>query len=148
MTVSGTLPDAIPVSECWRLLRGAPVGRLAAVSRGMPEIFPVNHAVDHASILFRTDMGTKLWAAVNQDVAYEVDGYDAADATAWSVVVKGRAREVWQKDETLAALPLPLAPWHPGPKPRLVRIHPVLVTGRRFHVPGGFVAGSAGDQPE
>ena len=32
------------------------------------------------------------------------------------------------------ALDLPLFPWHASPKPRFVRIEPVEVTGRRFHV--------------
>ncbi len=32
------------------------------------------------------------------------------------------------------ALDLPLFSWHASPKPRFVRIEPVEVTGRRFHV--------------
>jgi hypothetical protein len=36
--------------------------------------------------------------------------------------------------EVLEALNLPLFPWHAAPKPRIVRIEPDVITGRRFHV--------------
>ena len=126
--------------ECWTLLRGSVVGRLAVTVDGSPDIFPVNPIVDHGTIVFRTSAGTKLAAAKGQAVAFEVDGYDAATAQAWSVVVKGRAHEIVDVGETLRALQLPLFPWQPGRKPRFVRIEPTTVTGRRFAVTGGFTS--------
>ena len=121
--------------ECLERLRQEDVGRLAVVMDDRPEIFPVNFVVDHGTVLFRTAEGTKMAAVVfGADVAFEVDGYDAADGTAWSVVVKGRATEVRNVHERFDAAELPLFPWHATPKPRFVRIVPVELTGRQFHV--------------
>lgn len=130
--------------ESWHLLREVAVGRLAVVVDGEPDVFPVNHVVDHGTLVFRTGQGTKLAAAAGQPVAFEVDGYDPVSGEAWSVVVKGRAREVSQMYDVLDALQLPGFAWHSEPKPHLVRIEPTSVTGRRFHaVPGGVEAGGS-----
>ena len=132
--------EVLSSDQCWELLRESPVGRLAVTVDGSPDIFPVNPVVDHGTIVFRTTAGTKLAAAKGGDVAFEVDGYDAGTGKAWSVVVKGRAYEVWEVDEILRALRLPLFPWEPGHKPRFVRIETASVTGRRFVVEGGFTS--------
>ena len=123
--------------ECWTLLRESVVGRLAVTVDGAPDIFPVNHIVDHGTIVFRTSAGTKLGATKGKDVAFEVDGYDSETSQAWSVVVKGHAVEILERDETLRALRLPLVPWQSGRKPRFVRIDATTVTGRRFTVAPG-----------
>ena len=137
-------PVRLAEHECWLLLREAVVGRLAVVVDGAPDVFPVNHVVDHGTLVFRTAEGTKLAAAAGQPVAFEVDGYDAASGEAWSVVVHGRAREVTGLHEALDALRLPLFPWHAGPKPRLVRIEPSDVSGRRFRAVSASAAGGPG----
>ena len=121
--------------ECWELLRAAEVGRLAVAIAGHPDIFPVNFVVDHGSVVFRTAEGTKLAAAVlGTATAFEVDGYDAAAGEAWSVVLKGRAREIEAIQDVVEALDLPLFPWHASPEHRFVRIVPDELTGRRFTV--------------
>lgn len=127
-------------AECWRLLRDHPFGRLAVDIAGQPDIFPVNYLVTQQfggvdTIVFRSGPGTKLAGAVlNGYVALEIDGHDAASATVWSVVVKGRATEIERIDERFAADDLPLFPWVDTPKPSVVKITPTTVTGRRFHV--------------
>jgi nitroimidazol reductase NimA-like FMN-containing flavoprotein (pyridoxamine 5'-phosphate oxidase superfamily) len=124
-------------SECWSLLRSVDVGRLAVAIGDHPDLFPINHFVDGNSIVFRSAAGTKLAASVlGRSVAFEVDGYDADDGEAWSVVVKGRARLVENMFEYLEAEQLPLFPWHQGAKPNIVRIEPDDVTGRRFFAAG------------
>jgi len=133
--------EVLTTTQCWELLRDSVVGRLAVTVDGSPDIFPVNPVVDHGTIVFRTTDGTKLAATKDRDIAFEVDGYDSGSAQAWSVVVKGRAHEIWDVDEILRALRLPLYPWQPGRKPRFVRIEPSSVTGRRFVVEGGFRTG-------
>jgi nitroimidazol reductase NimA-like FMN-containing flavoprotein (pyridoxamine 5'-phosphate oxidase superfamily) len=130
--------EVLTTNQCWELLRNSVVGRLAVTVDGSPDIFPVNPVVDHGTIVFRTTAGTKLAATKGRDVAFEVDGYDPGTAQAWSVVVKGGAHEIWEVDEILRALRLPLYPWQPGRKPRFVRVEPHSVTGRRFVVEGGF----------
>jgi uncharacterized protein len=121
-------------SACWELLRGVEVGRLAIVVNHRPQIFPINFVVDHATVVFRTAEGTKLEWSAGRDVAFEVDGYEPERREAWSVVVKGLAREIKQLYEALDALELPLFPWHGSAKPRIVRIEPEQITGRRFRI--------------
>lgn len=122
----------LPADQCWALLRQDVVGRLAVTADGAPDIFPVNYATDHASVLVRTAAGTKLAAAVGAAVAFEVDGYDPDAGQAWSVVLKGTAQQLQRQEDLLATTDLPLFPWHTGPKPRFVRIEPTSITGRRF----------------
>ena len=129
--------ESLTTAQCWELLREGVVGRLAVTHDGRPDVFPVNFAVDHGSLVFRTGSGTLFDSSDGAFVAFEIDGYDATRAVAWSVVAKGVAHEVYQLDDALAALRLPLYPWHEGPKPRIMRIHPEVVTGRRFVVRGG-----------
>jgi len=119
--------------ECWELLRTQEVGRLAVVVSNRPDIFPLNFVVDHGTIVFRTNEGTKLAAAVlGTAVAFEVDAEVAG--AAWSVVLKGVAVEIQQMYELFDALDLPLYPWQLAPKHRFVRIVPDEVTGRRFRI--------------
>ena len=129
-------------TECWSLLRSAAVGRLGVTVKGRPDIFPVNHVVHRESIVFRTSQGSKLDACVDQPVAYEVDGYDTATGDAWSVVIKGTAKDLRERDEIMRALRLPITPWPGDPKPRIVQINPDpgpgTETGRRFHVYGAI----------
>ncbi|HEV7147980.1 MAG TPA: pyridoxamine 5'-phosphate oxidase family protein [Pedococcus sp.] len=135
---SGTETRQIEIHEALALLRSVPVGRLAVVVDDAPDIFPVNHMVDQGTIVFRTAAGTKLSAADGRQVAFEVDGYDVAAGEAWSVVAHGIGRVVYDTDEAIEALGLPIFPWQSGAKPQVVRLTPVTITGRRFRVSGGF----------
>jgi uncharacterized protein len=122
--------QGLAVRECWELLRSCEVGRLAVVVDEVPDIFPINHVVDHGSIVFRTAPGSKLSGIDEGMVAFEVDGGDADEV--WSVVVKGRALRVAEPYQIIDATELPLYPWQEGPKPIFVRIEATEVTGRRF----------------
>lgn len=127
--------EELAAAECWRLLRTHEVGRLAVSITDHPDIFPINYVVDGESVVFRTGPGTKLAASVlGKGVAFEIDGYDPIAGDAWSVVVKGKARQVEHMIEYFDADELPLFPWHASPKPDIVRIEPGEITGRRFHV--------------
>lgn len=130
-------PEVLSTSESLALMRDSVVGRLAVVVGGQPEIFPVNHVVDHGSVVFRTAAGTKLVNCLGAPVAFEADGYDVDTGQAWSVVVKGVANEIREREAVIEALALPLFPWLTSTKPRFVRIDPVSVSGRRFTVSGG-----------
>jgi hypothetical protein len=127
--------EALGPGACWTLLASATVGRLALVVDGRPEIFPVNHVVDHGSVVFRTSPGTKL-AAIRgaTPVAFEVDGLDTDTGVAWSVILKGRAERVTGRNLVLEAAALPIVPWHGTPKNWFVRLRAEAVSGRRFPV--------------
>lgn len=125
--------EHIDPRNCWELLDSVAVGRVGVINDSAPEIYPVNHAVDEQSIVFRTDPGTKLRGLLRSPaVCYEVDGVDPADASGWSVLVKGRAEQIRNPDQLRAVARLPLRPWTLGDKVHWIRIVPAEVTGRRI----------------
>lgn len=131
-----TWMEHLSQAECWELLACTPVGRIGVLVDSAPEIYPVNHAVDGQTIVFRTEQGQKLRGLDRSpSVCFEVDAYDPTTSTGWSVLVKGRAREVTAADEERRLLSLDLRYWSIGPKPHWVRIEPVQVTGRRIFQP-------------
>jgi len=126
--------DELSESVCWELLRTASVSRLAGWVEDNPDIFPLNYAVDHGTVVFRSRTGTKLSAALpDSSVALEADGYDAEKGEAWSVVIRGTAEEIRGQD-LMDTIDLPLFPWQAGDKPRFIRIIPTITSGRRFPV--------------
>lgn len=127
--------EVLDSQQCWDLLRKVSVGRLAVWAEDHPDIFPLNYAVDHGTVVFRTGDGTKLDLALGTaPVALEADGVDANAGVAWSVVVKGNAETIRATEEVLDTVGLLLFPWHAGRKDHFVRIVPTTVTGRRFTV--------------
>ena len=127
--------DELSESACWALLRTTSVGRLAVWVDDHPDIFPLNYAEDHGTVVFRSRAGTKLSAALSDaPVALEADGYDAETARAWSVVIRGNAEEISGGPNLLETVDLPLFPWQAGDKGRFVRIVPTTTSGRRFRV--------------
>lgn len=127
--------EILSESECWDLLDHADVGRLAVDIGGQPDIFPINFLAAQGGIVFRSAAGTKLAGAIlNRFVAFEIDGYEPGDRTAWSVVVKGQAGAIEKMQELFDAEDLPLFPWLAWDKPNFVRIEPTVITGRRYHI--------------
>lgn len=129
MTDSGeTQLQEINVHDCLELLGTMQVGRIGVVSEGRPEIFPVNYTLDASdSIVFRTAFGTKLPAAINHDVVFEVDWFDEEMHTGWSVVVHGVAHQT----QTVLGGQRPLNTWRDN-APYMLRISHQSVTGRRI----------------
>ena len=127
--------EELPESACWVLLRTTSVGRLAVWMEDHPDIFPLNYAVDHGTVVFRSRAGTKVSAALSDSpVALEADGYDGETAEAWSVVIRGNAEEISAGPDLIDTLGLPLFPWQAGDKGRFVRIVPTTTSGRRFPI--------------
>jgi len=120
-------------AECFDLLAGEHLGRLAVVDDRGPVIFPVNYILDRHTIVLRTEEGTKLDAAGRGTRAcFEVDGSDAVTGTGWSVVVRGEVTEVTGQAELTRLNGLPLWPWAPGARNRYIRLLPAVLTGRRI----------------
>ena len=125
-------------SECFALLSGVRLGRVAVVDDQGPIVFPVNFILDRHMVVFRTDEGTKLDAAARGSrVAFEVDGTDEAACSGWSVLIRGEATEVTDPAELARLRKLRVSPWAPGAKTHYVRILPAKLTGRRIWAPGG-----------
>ena len=135
MTDEKPAVEELAESTCWELLRTTSVGRLAVWVDDHPDIFPLNYAVDHGTVVFRSRAGTKLAAALSDSpVALEADGYNAEKAAAWSVVIRGKAEEIKGGPDLLDTIDLPLFPWQAGDKGRFIRIIPTTTTGRRFPI--------------
>ena len=121
-------------SECLHLLAREEVGRLAVAVGGHPDVFPINYVLDGDTIVFCTAEGTKFASIfISDSVAFEADAFDEGSGDAWSVVVQAKAEEIAMHDVVDDAA-FPLYPWSATPKSRFVRLNPVQITGRRFHV--------------
>jgi len=127
----------LTMGECFELLAGQRLGRLAFVDALGPIVLPVNFVLDTHMVVIRTDEGTKLDIASHGGrVAFEVDQIDAVTGSAWSVLIRGEAIEVTDGQELARLSTLPLHPLAPGQKSHYVRILPALVTGRRITAAG------------
>lgn len=128
----------LTTDECHALLGDQHFGRLAFLDRAgvMPMIIPVNYLYQDERVVFRSDPGSKLTAALHDaPVAFEVDGIDEQQHLGWSVVVRGHVEEVIDPIERDKLTATPLVAWAPGAKAHYVRVNPRLVTGRRIRMP-------------
>ena len=119
--------------ECLRLLQTGLIGRVVYTYDAMPAAQPVNYAMDNDEIIFRTDGGDKLKAAVNNAVVgFEVDEFDTTARTGWSVLAVGQAYHLID-EERLASLRSRLPePWPTGRSTYTVAVPLTKLTGRRL----------------
>ncbi|WP_181276131.1 pyridoxamine 5'-phosphate oxidase family protein [Brevibacterium oceani] len=123
----------LEAKDCWERLRATSVGRLAVIVDDAPEIFPVNFTVEHSALVIRTGDGTKIDAIRRHPrVAFEIDGIESGSA--FSVVVKGEAKEIGAPEELRDTVSLDVSPLQAGTKNHFIRILAEVVTGRRFPV--------------
>jgi uncharacterized protein len=134
--------ELVDEPEAMRLLAGGDVGRVGLTIGALPAIFPVNYRLVDGCIVFRSSPGSKLSAAASRAVvAFEVDDYNAADRSGWSVLVVGQSNVVDDVDMRFNALEAGLSPYVDGPRGAIVRIDPTFVSARRIvHLPAGSVA--------
>ena len=130
--------EEISEDECLQLLDRHELGRVAVVVAGQPLIFPVNYALSHRVVTFRTAHGTKLANAPGTNVAFEIDEYDALTGVGWSVLVQGVGVDATTALDDVSwtargGTPHPLAP---GVKIHRLAIKPTSITGRRFSLEG------------
>jgi uncharacterized protein len=119
--------------QCRDLLAGASVGRVGLTISALPAIFPVNYALVDGDVVFRTAPGSKLAAAARGAVvAFEVDDYDKAERSGWSVLAVGHAEIIDDVDMDLVVLAAGLEPWARGIRTDLVRVRTEFVSGRRI----------------
>jgi uncharacterized protein len=116
-----------------RLLAGGEVGRVGICIGALPAIFPVNYRLIDGAIVFWTSPGSKMSAAAEGAVvAFEVDDYQMADRTGWSVLAVGRAEVVTDSDIAARVKATHLQPLVDGRRDTLVRIEPTFLSGRRL----------------
>ena len=122
--------DRIETEECTDLLRTHSFGRVGMKIAEEPVILPVFYAVVDGDVVFRTDPGTKMIAAVLEtQVAFEIDDPDDG----WSVLVVGHAHELRAPSTTTTKVQARLDEfWPAGEREHLIRIAIERITGRRL----------------
>jgi uncharacterized protein len=124
--------EVLSRDECMRLMARSQIGRVVVTQKALPAAFPVNFVVLDNDVAFATRAGSKLEAAMaEQVVAFEVDEIDPLSQTGWSVLVQGRASVVDDVDELARVRAMPLVPWAAGRGFRLVRVCSEIISGRR-----------------
>jgi uncharacterized protein len=117
--------------ECRELLHEQRIGRVCWCGPDGPTILPVTYRSSGDHVVFRTSPHSELARRFSPGpVAFEVDGFDEASRSGWSVLVRGAA-DVLERD----ALPPPDGrpePWAGGARNVYVRIALDRVTGRRL----------------
>ncbi|MFI8521221.1 helix-turn-helix domain-containing protein [Streptomyces sp. NPDC085481] len=140
--------EEIGEAECWELLDGHGVGRVAVEGRDGLMVIPVNYQVVDGDIVFMTapDSSLARASASGAEVAFEEDRMDEAFSQGWSVLLVGPVRTVSEESEVRRIKDaVHSAPWAGNGRDTVVTLSPRRVTGRRIVVPGapGTPSGSA-----
>ena len=134
-----TRMEELDDTECRRLLAERHLGRLAIPDFGGPVIFPVNYVFDQDLVIFRTDPGSKLDAAMERRRSPSRSTRSRrrpGPAGAWSSAALWRTSPtppIWS-----GSVPCPCTPGPRGRRARYVRVRPFSVTGRRIKIPDGL----------
>ncbi|TJZ96537.1 pyridoxamine 5'-phosphate oxidase family protein [Actinacidiphila oryziradicis] len=120
------------------LLALAPIGRIVYTQQALPAVLPVNFWLDRDfSIVLRTSAASRMARAVdNAVVAFEVDQFDEAAHTGWSVVVTGRATLVTDPGERKRLRDSGVRSWTAPVEEVFITVAPELVTGRALEDTG------------
>ena len=125
--------EILTEDDSLRLLTEHAVGRVGMTVGALPAIHPVNYRFLDGWIVFRTAPGSRLAAAATGAVlAFEIDDYDTAERSGWSVLAVGRAEVVDDRHVAFAALDGGLPPLADDRRGSVVRIRPEFVSGRRI----------------
>ncbi|MCD7442376.1 pyridoxamine 5'-phosphate oxidase family protein [Streptomyces lincolnensis] len=132
---------ALDRQECLRLLAKVPIGRVVYTRQALPAVLPINFSLDtDASVLLCTSPASDLVHAIDGVVvAFEVDEFDAATRSGWSVVVTGRATVVTDPADHERLTQTGPSSWMPLRETVFVRIESEMVTGRQLRGAPGLL---------
>jgi nitroimidazol reductase NimA-like FMN-containing flavoprotein (pyridoxamine 5'-phosphate oxidase superfamily) len=130
--------EELDEAECLRLIASGGIGRIGYSGRYGPTVMPVNYQLYEGTIVFRTtpdsttdeDLRTGI-ANAEYKVAFEIDDFDTAARTGWSVLIQGSAHHVESEAERASVSGAGVDPWPGGDRELFLRINPSRVTGRR-----------------
>jgi nitroimidazol reductase NimA-like FMN-containing flavoprotein (pyridoxamine 5'-phosphate oxidase superfamily) len=130
--------EELDEAECLRLIASGGIGRIGYSGRYGPTVMPVNYQLYEGTIVFRTtpdsttdeDLRTGI-ANAEYKVAFEIDDFDIAARTGWSVLIQGSAHHVESEAERASVAGAGVDPWPGGDRELFLRIMPTRVTGRR-----------------
>ncbi|MBF6175194.1 pyridoxamine 5'-phosphate oxidase family protein [Nocardia blacklockiae] len=119
----GDLP-VFPLVTALGLLEQTRVGRLIYIHHALPTLHPAGHLREGPDLIVFLARSVTM-SPHRQVVSYQADAPDPATGRRWCVLVTGICTEITDPTEKLhyrTLLPAPV----PGPRPRLLRIHPEL----------------------
>ena len=130
--------EELDEAECLRLIASGGIGRIGYSGRYGPTVMPVNYQLYEGTIVFRTtpdsttdeDLRTGI-ANAEYKVAFEIDDFNTAARTGWSVLIQGSAHHVESEAERASVAGAGVDPWPGGDRELFLRIMPSRVTGRR-----------------
>ena len=126
--------EELGAEECMQLLKlGSYVGRVGFILDGRPMILPVNYLAEEHALVFASLDGSKLHAlAGGTEVVFEVDEARPLYHAGWSVLVRGRAREVTDARDIDLLRRGPLKSWAGVHDAHWIRVSIEEVSGRRI----------------
>ena len=130
--------EELDEAECLRLVASGGIGRIGYSGRYGPTVIPVNYQLYEGTVVFRTaqdsatdeDLRTGI-ANAEYKVAFEIDDFDTAARTGWSVLIQGSAHHVESEDERASVTGAGVEPWPGGDRELFLRVIPSRITGRR-----------------
>lgn len=131
--------EILHLGDMFRLLATAAIGRVGFMADDEVAVLPVRFLIDGQDVVFRTYVGSKLSKIeVGHYACFEVDSYDAAARTGWSVVARGLVEK--ESEASCARLDAPgvesVESWGGTAQERMwMRIRPTSITGRRTPSP-------------
>ena len=128
--------EILHLGDMFRLLATVSIGRVGFMADDEVAVLPVRFLIDGQDVVFRTYVGSKLSKIdVGHYVCFEVDSYDAAARTGWSVVARGLVEK--ESEASCARLDAPgVESWGGTAQDRMwMRIRPTSITGRRTPSP-------------
>jgi nitroimidazol reductase NimA-like FMN-containing flavoprotein (pyridoxamine 5'-phosphate oxidase superfamily) len=122
--------DTLARQHCDAHLAAGGVGRVVFSTERGPVALPVNFEFTGGEIIFSTDPAKADLLAKLPVIGFEIDRVDETFSEGWSVLVSGQARQVLDAEELERVSSLDLEAWAGGDRHAVVKITPVIVTGR------------------
>lgn len=120
----------LTADECWDLLRGTAVGRLAWNGAVGPTVVPVNFAVTSGGIDVRTTAySSAAREADDSPVSFQADHVDPVTRTGWSVLAHGHVHIDWSFGRVDAPQ---IDVWPTGARSLRLHLEVEEISGRRL----------------
>jgi hypothetical protein len=125
--------EVLDEAECRHLLGSTGTGRLGYTHGAMPAILPVPFAVRDGQVVIPARRGSAVVSAVRGAVVvFEVDSYDAATDTGWSVTVVGPTHLISAPGRVAALEDSPSSLGAPAPDRCYIAVRLGLLRGWRM----------------
>ena len=116
----------IPEEECWELLAGVSLGRVALSLHALPVILPVQYYLEGHTLAVCLGRREIPEQSLDTIVAFAADAIDPVTRSGWTVQIQGRSSIPRQLGAALSC------GWPPAGQ--VVRIEPGTVTGYRMRL--------------